>query len=67
MKLSVLLSALAITVFSITGIAFEWNKTQDEKISDIDKLILKQTILLEMQVKYNEVTAPKIKPVKEKK
>ena len=67
MKLSVLLSALAAFTFSVIGYGMDWQKEQDEKMSAMDKLIMKQTILLEMQVKYNEVTAPKIKPVKEKK
>ena len=57
MKLSVLLSALAVFTFSVIGYGMDWQKEQDEKMSAMDKLIMKQTILLEMQVKYNELTS----------
>ena len=56
MKLSVLLSALAVFVFGTLSYGMDWQKEQDEKMSAMDKLIMRQQILLDMQVKYNEIT-----------
>ena len=61
MKLSVLLSALTIFIFGALSYGMDWQKEQDEKMSAMDKLIMKQTILLEMQIKYNEVTSKQTK------
>ncbi len=48
--------------------AADWQREQDAKIAGLDKLIVRQQVLLEMQVKLNELKATlaiKPQPVKE--
>ena len=34
--------------------AMDWQRLQDEKLSDLDKLIEKQKVILEMQTQYQQ-------------
>ena len=46
---------LLITLFvGYVAYAENRNLTQDEKISNVDKLIMRQQTLMDMQIKYNE-------------
>ena len=47
------ISAIAL-IWTIGSYAMDWQRDQDKKINDIDKLITRQQALLEYQVKYNE-------------
>jgi len=37
--------------------AMDWQREQDHKLNELDKLITKQSTLLEMQIKLNEIQA----------
>jgi hypothetical protein len=45
------LSGLLITV---CGVAFAWQQSQDQKLSDLDKLIEKNKTILELQTQIQE-------------
>lgn len=50
--------AIFISIFAlIAGVltyAADWQREQDKKLSELDKLIVRQTTILEMQIDINE-------------
>jgi len=54
MKIQQILLLLISFLAGAMVYAMDWQREQDEKISGIDKLIMRQTTLMEMQVRYNE-------------
>jgi len=54
MKIQTILVMLLSFVVGALVYATDWQRKQDEKIADIDKLITRQSALMEMQIKYNE-------------
>lgn len=51
------IAVIAILAPILTGFgayAMDWQLKQDQKINDLDKLIDRQSTLLEMQIRFNE-------------
>lgn len=44
---------MALTI-TYDGYAADWQREQDKKLSELDKLIVRQTTILEMQIDINE-------------
>ena len=54
MKIESVLIAIGTFLFGYIIYASDWQREQDNKISELDKLIDMQTTLLRVQVDYNE-------------
>lgn len=54
MKIATILAFIITFLGGALGYAMDWQLKQDAKISDLDKLILRQTIILEQQIEINE-------------
>ena len=53
MKRDIILIAIG-TVLSIAAYAFQWQREQDKRMAEMDKIIVKQVQLLKLQTKITE-------------
>jgi len=54
MKVTQILMLIIAFLGSAMLYATDWQREQDEKLSNLDKMISKQSTILEMQIKYNK-------------
>lgn len=54
MKIQTILSLIISFLAGAMVYAMDWQREQDRKISDLDKLIEKQKTILDMQIQINE-------------